>query len=55
MELEIRVSHSGDVIAGMWGSVRTDTLIDKNGQESRHSSSEGWPLCFLSEKYYRGR
>lgn len=52
-EMEIRVSRSGDVMAAMSKYTRVDTLIDRNGQESSSTFSEGWPLCFLSEKHYR--
>lgn len=49
-ELEIRVSQSGDVMAAMSGYTRTMTLIDKDGKESSHTFSEGWPYCFISER-----
>lgn len=51
-EMEIRVSQSGDVMAAMSGYTRTMTLIEKDGKESSHTFSEGWPLCFISSKHY---
>lgn len=50
-EMEIRVSQSGDFMAGLAGYTRTQTLIDKDGKESSHTFREGWPYCFVSERY----
>lgn len=52
-EIALHVSESGEAMAGMLGATRTVTLIDKDGKESSDTRGEGWPLCFLSEKYYR--
>jgi hypothetical protein len=52
-EIALYVSESGEAMAGMLGATRTVTLIDKDGKESSDTRGEGWPLCFLSEKYYR--
>jgi len=52
-QMEIRVSQSGDVMAALSGVTQTTTFIDKDGQETSHTRSEGWPFCFLSEAYYR--
>lgn len=52
-EIALYVSDSGETMAGMLGATHTVTLIDKDGKESSDTRGEGWPLCFLSERYYR--
>lgn len=49
-ELEAVISADGEAMLIMSGYTRTITLEDNAGNQSSHTSGEGWPFCFISDR-----